>query len=207
MIKAGIIDYGMGNLHSVTSALAAVGANTFVSSDPAELAAADKLILPGVGAFPDAMAALTASGLAGFIREQVKKTPLLGICLGMQLLFDRGFEFRECAGLGLIPGEVVKLTERPGRVYKIPHMGWNSLCFTPSARDCALLEGIGEGEYAYFVHSYRAEVTDSADLAAYADYSEKIAAVVHRSGVYGTQFHPEKSERVGLRMLANFVNL
>ena len=205
MGKIGIIDYGMGNLHSVANALSAVGAESFISSAPAELEFADKLILPGVGAFPDAMDALDGASLTAFIREQAQKKPLLGICLGMQLLFDRSYEFRERSGLGLINGEVVKLTERPGREYKIPHMGWNSLRFTPSSKECALLEGITEGDYVYFVHSFRAEVCNCTDLAAFADYGDEVAAVVHSGNVYSTQFHPEKSERVGLKMLANFV--
>lgn len=203
--KTGIIDYGMGNLHSVVNALAFLGAESFISSDPAELAGARRLLLPGVGAFPDAMDALDGAGLTAFIREQAKIKPLLGICLGMQLLFDRSCEFRERAGLGLIPGEVVKLTERPGREYKIPHMGWNSLRFTPSAADCALLRGIREGEYVYFVHSYRAIPQNRADLASYTEHGEEIAAVVCYGKIFGAQFHPEKSERAGLAMLANFL--
>ena len=207
MSGIGIIDYGMGNLHSVANALTAVGADSFISSDPAELAAADRLILPGVGAFPDAMDALDRTGLTGFIRAQAKVRPLLGICLGMQLLFGKSYEFREREGLNIIPGEVIRLTERPGREYKIPHMGWNSLQYNPGAESCALLDGIAEGQYVYFVHSYRAVTQNRADLAAYADYGDEVAAVVHRGNVYGTQFHPEKSERVGLKMLENFIKI
>ncbi len=207
MPKVGIIDYGMGNLRSVANALAAVGAESFISSSPVELERADRLILPGVGAFPDAMDALDAAGLTGFIKEQSHVKPLLGICLGMQLLFERSDEFRVRDGLGLIPGEVIRLTERPGREYKIPHMGWNSLNYTPYAERCALLRGIPEGEYVYFVHSYRAVTENRSHLAAYADYGDEVAAVVGCGLVFGTQFHPEKSERVGLVMLRNFVNL
>lgn len=207
MPTVGIIDYGMGNLRSVANALAAVGAESFISSSPEELERADKLILPGVGAFPDAMDALDAAGLTGFIKEQSKVKPLLGICLGMQLLFERSYEFRERDGLGLIPGKVIRLTERPGREYKIPHMGWNSLNYTPNAEGCALLEGISEGKYVYFVHSYRAVPQNNVHLYAYADYGDDVAAVVGSGLVFGTQFHPEKSERVGLAMLRNFVNM
>lgn len=207
MAVVGIIDYGMGNLHSVSGALKAVGAEYFISSSPDELERADRLILPGVGAFPDAMDALDLAGLSDFIRKQAKIKPLLGICLGMQLLFDRSYEFRLRDGLGLIPGEVVRLTERPGREYKIPHMGWNSLRYTSSVQNCALLCDIPEGEYVYFVHSYRALPEKADTLAAYSEYGDDIAAIVYSGNVYGTQFHPEKSELVGLAMLRNFVNL
>ena len=207
MAYVGIIDYGMGNLHSVAGALKAVGAEYFISASPAELQSADRLILPGVGAFPDAMDALLAAGLVDFIQEQAQKKPLLGICLGMQLLFEKSYEFRLREGLGLLPGEVVRITERPGTEYKIPHMGWNSLRYTSSAADCALLRGIPEGEYVYFVHSFRAACGNPATLAAYSEYGDEVAAVVYSGNVYGTQFHPEKSERVGLAMLRNFVNL
>lgn len=207
MVYVGIIDYGMGNLHSVAGALSALGARCFVSSSPEELARADKLVLPGVGAFPDAMRALRDAGLVEFIKEQAKLKPLLGICLGMQLLFEKSHEFGMTEGLGLLAGEVVRLTERPSKEYKIPHMGWNSLCYTKWAKDCALLYGIPEGEHVYFVHSYRAVCGEPDTLAAYSEYGDEVAAVVCSGNVFGTQFHPEKSACVGLMMLENFLKL
>ncbi len=194
----GIIDYGMGNLHSVKNALDYIGADVFVSDKIDELNTADGLILPGVGAFPDAMARLDETGLTAFIREYVKTRPMLGICLGMQLLFERGYEFRECVGLGLIPGEVIKMT--PDGL-KVPHMGWNELALL---NDSPLTRSLKSGDQVYFVHSYRAEVKDRSNLIAMADYGEEIAAIVQRGNAYGCQFHPEKSESVGLGILKEF---
>ena len=165
-----IIDYGAGNLFSVQNALNYLGLENRVSSDPAEIRSADGLILPGVGAFPDAMRMLNASGLTGFIREEARKKPFLGICLGMQLLFETGYEFEETAGLGLLPGAVQKISTP----YKIPHMGWNSLTFH---RPCPLLEGIQEGESVYFVHSFQAK-TQPECLYASCDYGTEIPALV-----------------------------
>ena len=204
-MAVGIIDYGMGNLHSVKNALDFIGAESFVSDDVNKLEGADRLILPGVGAFPDAMKTLNESGLSGFIREQAQKKPLLGICLGMQLLFDKSWEFGECEGLGLIPGEVIKLTAAEhDRSYKIPHMGWNCLvCDNPSP----ILEGLGDEMYVYFVHSYKAVPSERKYLIAHTEYGEEIAAVVQRGNVYGCQFHPEKSEKLGLNIIKNFTLL
>lgn len=198
MKTIGIIDYGMGNLHSVKNALDFIGANSFISDSKEELSHADGLLLPGVGAFPDAMARLTETGLDFFIKEYVKTKPLLGICLGMQLLFDKSYEFRECVGLGLIGGEVVKI-EEPG--LKVPHMGWNELTIVnPSP----ITASIKDGDQVYFVHSYKAIVRDRANLAAVTDYGSETTAIVASGNVYGCQFHPEKSESVGLSILKEF---
>lgn len=201
MKKIGIIDYGMGNLHSVKNALDFIGAKSFVSDDINELSEADGLILPGVGAFPDAMARLSQTGLDKFIKEYVKTKPLIGICLGMQLLFDKSYEFRECDGLGLIGGEVVKIEEDG---LKVPHMGWNELsCVNPSP----VTPSLKVGDQVYFVHSYKAIVKDRADLVAVTDYGSEVTAIVARGNVYGCQFHPEKSEAVGLNILRSFWSL
>jgi len=204
-MRIGIIDYGMGNLHSVTGALRYIGADSFVSRDMAELSAADALILPGVGAFPLAMENLNSLNMVPFIREQAEKKPLLGICLGMQLLFDVGYEFGECKGLGLIPGKVIRLDDDQEKFeYKIPHMGWNRLSVI---NDSPLIKGMPENAYVYFVHSYKAVVENRADLCAATDYGCEITAIVSKGNVYGTQFHPEKSESVGLDILRNFCNI
>ncbi len=201
MKKIGIIDYGMGNLHSVKNALDFIGAESFVSDNKEELAAADGLILPGVGAFPDAMERLSEAGLDVFIKDYVKSKPLIGICLGMQLLFDKSHEFRECEGLSLIGGEVVKI-EAVG--LKVPHMGWNELkLLNPSP----ITASLKDGDQVYFVHSYMAKVKDSADLVAVTDYGSDVTAIVARGNVYGCQFHPEKSETVGLSILREFWRL
>ena len=194
-----IIDYGAGNLFSVQNALNYLGLENRVSRDSGEIRSADGLILPGVGAFPDAMRMLNASGLTDLIREEARKKPFLGICLGMQLLFEAGYEFEETVGLGLLPGTVQKI-ETP---YKIPHMGWNSLTFH---RPCPLLEGIHEGESVYFVHSFQAK-TQPECLYASCDYGTEIPALVGEGTVFGAQFHPEKSGEVGLTILKNFGRL
>lgn len=198
MKKIGIIDYGMGNLHSVKNAFDFIGANSFVSDDIDELGAADGLVLPGVGAFPDAMERLVEMGLDKLIKEFVKTKPLIGICLGMQLLFDKSFEFRECEGLGLIGGEVVKIEEQG---LKVPHMGWNELMIV---NPCAITGTLKNGDQVYFVHSYRANVKDPANLVAVTDYGSDTTAIVANGNVYGCQFHPEKSETVGLNILRSF---
>lgn len=205
MKKIGIIDYGMGNLHSVCGALNHIGLANTVSSDISALEKCDALILPGVGAFPDAMRALDDGGLTDFIRAQARIKPLLGICLGMQLLFTRSFEFGDTAGLNLIGGEVVPITAyKNSREYKTPHMGWNSLDII---RPCALTKGLPDKVYVYFVHSYKAVCDDASTLCASADYGEQITAITSSGNVYGTQFHPEKSEESGLTILKNFSSL
>ncbi len=194
----GIIDYGMGNLHSVKNALEFIGADVFVSDKLEELSKADGLILPGVGAFYDAMVRLDELGLSDFIRDYVKTRPMLGICLGMQLLFERGYEVRECCGLGLIGGEVVRMTPEG---LKVPHMGWNELSLTNQSPISASLK---DGDQVYFVHSFHAKVKDRRNLIAVTDYGHEIAAIVASGNVYGCQFHPEKSEAVGLGILKEF---
>ena len=198
----GIIDYGAGNLRNVQKALSFLGEQSVIAGEAEVLDRCERLILPGVGAFPAAMEKLQSRGLHDFIRDYIRTRPMLGICLGMQLLFERSYEFSRCDGLGLIEGEVVRLPERTG--YKIPHMGWNALSMrTP----CRLLDGVTEGEYVYFVHSYYAAVARAENLAAVTDYGMDVTAVVAAGNVYGTQFHPEKSDKTGLRILKNFCSL
>ena len=195
-----IVDYGAGNLFSVQNALAYLNITCCTTDDPAVLEICDGVILPGVGAFPEAMHRLHASGLVSIICEQAQKKPLLGICLGMQMLFERSYEFEETQGLGLIPGQV-RLINSGG--LKIPHMGWNDLTVL---HPCALPEHSKNGEYVYFVHSYCVHTPDE-NVSCYTEYGERIPALVHRGFVYGAQFHPEKSGEVGLAMLKNFARL
>ena len=193
-----IIDYGAGNIFSVKNALDYLGLESRLTADPAELEAADGLILPGVGAFPWAVKKLSESGLVDTIKAQAKVKPFMGICLGMQLLFDKSFEFEECEGLGLVKGYVDKI---PDTGLVIPHMGWNKLEYQ---NPCPLFEGLGEEEYVYFVHSYKAFCEDS-ELCAYVEYGGKVPAVVSDGKyVFGCQFHPEKSGKTGLKILENF---
>lgn len=195
-----IIDYGAGNLFSVKNALDYIGEESVITSDPTVLSAADGLILPGVGAFPDAMRMLNESGLSDAIRaEAAVGKPLLGICLGMQVLFEKGTEFEETEGLGLIPGTV----DRIQTSLKIPHMGYNELIF---GVPCPLLKGVKEGDCVYFVHSYMANTTPEY-IAASCDYGAKVTALAQNKNVFGTQFHPEKSGAVGLTILKNFGGL
>ena len=194
----GIIDYGVGNLFSLRSSFAAIGAEAFVSSDAAELSKADRLILPGVGAFGDAAQKLRDSGLDAFVKEQAASgKPLMGICLGMQLLFEKSYEYGEHEGLGLLKGQVVGMNGKLPIELKIPHMGWNALRLTKPAR---LLE---EGSYVYFVHSFYAENCEDS-IAAVTDYGIPITAAVEMGNIFGCQFHPEKSGNVGLEILRKF---
>ena len=197
----GIIDYGVGNVYSLCSSLHSLGAEVNVSNDPQLLRRADQLILPGVGAFADAAYKLSQTGLDTLIREQVNNgVSLLGICLGMQLLFDRSEEFGIHAGLGLIPGVVVAMQGRIPADLKIPHIGWNALHIT---RNSSLLRGIQEGDCVYFVHSFFA--SDCAqDVIATTEYGCPITAAVQKGNLYGCQFHPEKSGKVGLAILRAF---
>ena len=194
-----IIDYGAGNLFSVQNALGYLGFENKISRDENEIRAADGLILPGVGAFPDAMEMLHSTGLVDTIREEAAKKPFLGICLGMQMLFDESYEFRRENGLGLIPGKV-DLIQCP---YKIPHMGWNHLVMNGKS---PLLKGVPEGSSVYFVHSYMA-YTDRENVSAYCEYGTDIPALVERGNIFGAQFHPEKSGAAGLKILENFGGL
>ena len=198
----GIIDYGVGNLFSLCSSFKAIGEEAFVSGDAAELAKADRLVLPGVGAFEDAANKLRASGLNVFVKEQAAAgKPLLGICLGMQMLFEKSFEYGEHEGLGLLKGQVVPMAGKLDPSLKIPHMGWNAL----EVKQGRLLEEV-DGQYVYFVHSFYAEGCE-ASLAAVAEYGIPITAAVEQGNIFGCQFHPEKSGNVGLSILRKFCSL
>ena len=196
----GIIDYGAGNLFSLKNALDFLGLKNIITSSADVIKDADQLILPGVGAFPDAMKMLERSGLTQTIIEESAKKPLLGICLGMQLLFEYGYEFEKVKGLGLIPGEVNHIVA-PG--LKIPHMGWSDVLIE---NQCELSKGINPGDRFYYVHSYKA-VTDKKYVSVYSEYGEYIPGLVFKDKVYGTQFHPEKSGEIGLKILRNFGGL
>ncbi len=195
-----IVDYGVGNLKSVSNAMAFLGKRTLIAKRPDELEMADAIILPGVGAFPDAAEKLRTSGLDGAVLHQAEKKPVLGICLGMQLLFTAGEEIRPCEGLDLIPGRIRRIeTDR-----KLPHIGWNSLTFpNPSP----LFRGVEEGAFVYFVHSYCGEVSKPEQAIAVTDYGTPVLAAVQNGNVYGCQFHPEKSSETGLMILKNFSEL
>ena len=198
----GIVDYGVGNLFSLRSSLVAIGADAFVSSDPEELKKADRILLPGVGAFGDAAEKLRNSGLADFIKEEVKTgKPLLGICLGMQLLFKKSFEYGEHEGLGLIEGEIRPIADVIPADYKIPHIGWNALHFEKN--NCPLFRYLKEGDHVYFVHSFYATNCKDAVVAT-AEYGASLTAAVAKNNVFGCQFHPEKSGNVGLSILRAF---
>jgi imidazole glycerol-phosphate synthase subunit HisH len=196
-----IIDYGMGNLHSVSKAVERLGYEAIVTSDPVQILAADGAILPGVGAFGDAMEQLKESNLRDVvIRYAGTGKPLLGICLGMQLLFTQSEEHGSHEGLNLLPGDVVRFRG----AYKVPHMGWNKLAFIQSASP--LFEGLEEG-HVYFVHSYHVKPERESDLLAATDYYQPVTAIVGKDNVYGMQFHPEKSGEIGMQLLSNFLNL
>ncbi len=195
-----IVDYGAGNIFSVKNAMDYLGLPAELTSKADDIRNADGIILPGVGAFPWAMNMLTKSGLVEVIKEEAVKKPFLGICLGMQLIFSKGYEFEETDGLGLIDGQVRLMTPEG---LSIPHIGWNKL---EKNRECALLNGLDDDEYVYFVHSYAAECADE-DVAAYCEYGKRVTALVNRGNVYGAQFHPEKSGKTGLKILSNFAEL
>lgn len=202
----GIIDYGMGNLYSVSKALERLNVSYFISDRPEELDRASGLILPGVGSFKDAMAILNETGLAAYIQKAARaEKPLLGICLGMQLLFDSSEENGLTGGLSLLKGTVVHFPEDAMKreQLKVPHMGWNRLRLN---RESDLLDGIEEG-YSYFVHSYYVKAEADATVIAAADYGVEVPAVVGEGNVFGTQFHPEKSSHTGIGILRNFVKI
>ena len=198
-----IIDYDAGNLRSVEKALAALGETPVITRSPEEILAADKVILPGVGSFGDAMEKLRQYDLVKVIRRVAEQgPPFLGICLGLQLLFESSDETPGVEGLGLLPGRILKIPDSPG--LKVPHMGWNSLEIRLDAR---LFSGIENGAYVYFVHSYYLKAADPSIVAASTWYSTDIHASVERGNVFACQFHPEKSGEVGLAILKNFINL
>ena len=198
-----IIDYDAGNIRSVEKALLALGQDVTVTADRDEILHADKVILPGVGAFGDAMEKLKQSGLDEVIREVTEKgTPFLGICLGLQLLFEHSDEAPGVEGLGILKGEILRIPDKEG--YKIPHMGWNSLHLENDGR---LLKGIAENSYVYFVHSFYLKAQDKDIVAATTQYGIEIDAAVQKGNIIATQFHPEKSGEVGLKMLKNFVEM
>ena len=202
-----IIDYGVGNLFSLKSSLAQLGQDTVVTADPDTIRKADRLILPGVGAFGDAMDKLVATGLVPVIRAEAEKKPLLGICLGMQLLFEKSYEYGEHAGLGMLPGSVCPLEPdlaAAGFSYKVPHIGWNSLHLVRPENP--LMANTREGDFVYFVHSFYAKGCGDA-LVAGAEYGVTVPGAVARGNVYGCQFHPEKSGEAGLRILRAFAAL
>lgn len=199
-----IIDYGVGNLFSLQSSLTAIGIDADYTGNPAEIRKADKLILPGVGAFRDAREALRSTGLDQVVQEEAGKgKPLMGICLGMQMLFDRSYEYGEYEGLGLIPGEIVPMEGRIPKDLPIPHIGWNELMLKQPS---PLMKNTANGDYVYFVHSYYAE-TPAEYVIATTDYGVEMTAAVQKDNVSGCQFHPEKSSEVGLSILKAFCEL
>lgn len=200
-----LIDYGVGNLFSLQRSFEAIGEQAIVTPDPQKLRDAERLILPGVGAFRDAAEKLHASGLDEvLLAESEKGKPLMGICLGMQMLFDRSFEYGEYRGLGLIPGDVRPISDVIGTSLKIPHIGWNALHFQQN--DCPIFKYTNEGDHVYFVHSYYAANCTPAVVAT-AEYGAELTAAVAKDNVFGCQFHPEKSGEVGLRILKAFCEM
>ena len=203
-----IIDYGVGNLFSLASSLKSLGLETKVTRDAAAIRAADHIILPGVGAFADAMAKLEATGLVPVIKQEVEHKPLLGICLGMQLCLERGdegcAEGQEMEGLGLMRGSIVRMPAlaADGSKFKVPHVGWNSVELAAAGNP--LFAGVEDGSYFYFTHSYICECSDAADVAGITCHAQPFASALRRGQVFGCQFHPEKSSAAGMKVLANF---
>ena len=201
-----IVDYGVGNLFSLTCSLRAIGVEAAVTGDEEVLARADRIILPGVGAFGNARAKLDETGLVPVLLEEAERKPLLGICLGMQLLFDYGAEYGRHDGLGLIPGSVQPIRPVIPADYKVPHIGWNALHFPKDRPVSPLFRHIREGDCVYFVHSFYGTDCDEHTIAT-AEYGPELTAAVARDNVYGVQFHPEKSGTVGLSILKAFCEL
>jgi glutamine amidotransferase len=198
-----IIDYGLGNLFSLANALEAVGGKPVLTSDPDAVLKAERVILPGVGAIAEAVQTLGASGMDETVREVARRgTPLLGVCLGMQLLCSRSTEDGEHEALGIIPADVLRLSEAGG--LKVPHIGWNAI---EPTREHPLLGGLAPGSDVYFVHSYFVSCRNEADVLAYTEYGARFASMIARDNVMGAQFHPEKSQFVGLKMLENFLEI
>ena len=199
-----IIDYGVGNLFSLTSSFRAVGAEVVVTGDKDVIASADKIILPGVGAFADAAKKLFDSGLADVLYEEAAKgKPIMGICLGMQLLFEKSYEYGCHKGLGLLPGSIVPISNVAPKEYKIPHIGWNALNIK---KDSPIMKYVNDGDCVYFVHSFYASDCDDI-IVAVTEYGAEITASVTKGNIYGCQFHPEKSGNVGLSILRAFCEL
>ena len=197
-----VIDYGMGNIHSVKKALELYGAKVLVTNNPQDIKSCKKIILPGVGAFNDAMFELEKQGLVAVIKDEIKhKKPFLGICLGMQLLFESSEEAKTKKGLGILRGVVKKF---PKGDFKVPHMGWNQIKFNP---ECPIFKNIADSPYLYFCHSYYPLPKDKRINAARCDYGIDFTAGVWQENVYGVQFHPEKSQSAGLKIIENFANL
>ncbi len=198
-----VIDYDAGNIKSVEKAVEFLGAEVVVTRDPETLLSADKVILPGVGAFGDAMNRLSEYGLIDVIKKIVNKgTPFLGICLGLQLLFDSSEEAPGVKGLGILPGKIVRFSDEHG--LKIPQIGWNALTLKG---ECPIFKDINDGDFVYFVHSYYLKADEISDVAATTEYGDLVHAAVHRDNIYACQFHPEKSSSVGLTILKNFIEL
>jgi len=206
-----IIDYGMGNIHSVNKALELYGAKTLVTNKPEDIRNCDKAVLPGVGAFDDAMQELKKQGLLTVINTHIKdKKPFLGICLGMQLLFEESEEAKTAKGLGILKGRVKKFAYKKG--LKVPHMGWNQLIKVKSQKlkgksECPLLKDIPDNSFVYFCHSYYPETRGKNITAAFTNYGGDFSSIVWQDNVYGVQFHPEKSQAIGLKIIENFVHL
>jgi len=200
----GIIDYGMGNIHSVQKALQSMGAETVVTNRPSDIVTYEKIVLPGVGAFDDAVLELEKRALVKAIKDAVGNNKIfLGICLGMQLLFPESEEARDTKGLNLIKGAVRKFAVKKG--FKVPHMGWNQL--NVRNRKCPILKGVPDKSYVYFCHSYYPAVLEKEIIAATCDYITDFTSLLWKENIYGVQFHPEKSQGVGLKILRNFVEL
>jgi glutamine amidotransferase len=199
-----IIDYGMGNIHSVQKALQLFGAKTIVTNKPKEIESCDKAVLPGVGAFDDAMIELDKQGLIPVLTKYIKnKKPFLGICLGMQLILQESEEAKSKKGLGILKGKVTKFKE--SKNFKVPHMGWNQLKQVTSK--CPLMQDIPDNAFVYFCHSYYPDPEDKSTIAATTEYGRNFTSVIWQDNLYGVQFHPEKSQAIGLKILDNFVNL
>ena len=204
-METAIIDYGMGNLLSVQRAFEKCGSDAVIIDNPLELRDAEHIVLPGVGAFPDAMDNLRKNGWIEELNRAVleKETPLLGICLGMQLLADKGYEVRECDGLGYIPGEIVRFTQTQEKE-RIPHVGWNEIL---KREDSPLFDGIADGTNYYFVHSYHFQVANEENIATVTPYCGEFVSSVVKDNIVGTQFHPEKSQKAGFKLIKNFLSM
>lgn len=199
-MKIGLIDHGVGNLRSVEKALTAVGGEVNLTADPDQIRRAEKLVLPGVGAFADAMTGLEERGLREPVLEAIREgKPLLGICVGMQMLFDASEEHGQHPGLGVLPGQVVRFPEQE---LTVPQTGWNQI---RRVRDSCLLAGVPEASYVYFNHTYYCAPENQGDLLAVTEYGLTYASIIQRGNLYGVQFHPEKSQRIGLSILQNFI--